>query len=86
MNKSNPRRSKSEAFDLLVKLMDLAPMWTSVHTRLPDSDGFYLVYQEEFPSSKQEIRRFSKQGKFLGQSRFISHWMPLPANPTKEGI
>lgn len=57
--------------------------WTSVKDSLPPSDGFYLVYEDEFLMSIPKIRRFSKLGKFQGCDRFISHWMPLPRPPKR---
>lgn len=61
-----------------------ASCWTSVKNRLPPCDGFYLVYRDEFSLSQPLIRRFSKQGRFQGSDRYISHWMPMPMPPQKE--
>ena len=66
--------------------------WVSVEERLPEYEGLYLIFNEE----GQDTLYFIKDGVFAnkftylteeyGDTRFkyITHWQPLPPNPTKQ--
>ena len=75
-----------------------AAKWVSVEERLPETEGYYLVWNKEqkkieirffyrlppnYPvESNPEIREYF--GNFTDYKR-ITHWMPLPEPPKMEG-
>ena len=64
--------------------------WISIEDRLPDKEGYYLV----FPHKYGIEAKFNLYGKFKGKftsddengyehERYISHWMEIPADPVE---
>lgn len=69
------------------RMEHLRPRWVSVKDRLPDSVGTYLLYRPEahfFPACDPNvtIRSYHGDGGFGGYHE-VTHWMPLPAAPTR---
>jgi hypothetical protein len=60
--------------------------WISVHQKLPDNDGWYLVYgrfTKDCPKRVMEAAFNKKLRKFhtMLKVKDVSHWQPLPAPP-----
>lgn len=64
------------------------PRWIPVTERLPEGDGNYLVVlcgnsHEAYYGSRSHI--WLDPGKeWVNWTRFVTHWMPLPAPPKEE--
>lgn len=65
------------------------PEWISVKERLPDKEGYYLVYWEwistdgTYYSDGIDIIYFRGKSRWAKTSREkdITYWMPLPERP-----
>ena len=74
--------------------------WVSVEERLPENDGWYLVYAPEYWGHSKiygldglaysnfkhnyKVHWGIERGTGRGYPGIVTHWMPLPAPPTKE--
>jgi len=62
--------------------------WISIEDRLPDEEGYYLVFPHKY-GIEAEFHLYGKfEGKFTSDDengyeyeRYISHWMDIPADP-----
>lgn len=64
--------------------------WISIEDRLPEKDGFYLVYAKSynafFPdvSIQEYVREIGfTYDRYLSEDS-ITHWMPLPKPPEED--
>lgn len=69
--------------------------WISVKDRMPEDDGYYMVYAKGYWGNNRligdlAISKFDKnyetpwgieRGKARGWKGIITHWMPLPEPP-----
>ena len=75
--------------------------WVSVDEKLPENDGWYLVYAPGYWGNSKiygldglaysnfkhnyKVHWGIERGAGRGWPGIVTHWMPLPAPPTKEG-
>jgi len=52
--------------------------WIKVEDRLPEKNGYYLVYQEAI---EDMFICMWGQNSWYYTNTFITHWMPLPDKP-----
>lgn len=72
------------------------PEWTSVKDKLPEDDGYVLVYAVGKYDTVLEIARYAQRESvngpkgwiypypFFPQEYTITHWMPLPEPPKED--
>ena len=74
--------------------------WVAVEERLPEKDGWYLVYAPEYWGHSKiygldglaysnfkhnyKVHWGIERGTGRGYPGIVTHWMPLPVAPTKE--
>lgn len=72
--------------------------WISVKDKLPEEDGYYMVYSKGYWGNNRligdlAISNFNKnyktpwgieRGRSRGWAGIITHWMPLPEPPKQE--
>ena len=74
--------------------------WVRVDERLPENDGWYLVYAPEYWGHSKiygldglaysnfkhnyKVHWGIERGTGRGYPGIVTHWMPLPVAPTKE--
>ena len=51
--------------------------WVDVNTRLPEREGYYLIYADY---GDFDFMKFS-EGEFTGVCCYPTHWMELPDIP-----
>ena len=102
------RQSKTASWLIDQVLHDIQAMptltqpndWISVEDRLPENDGWYLVYAPEYWGHSKiygldglaysnfkhnyKVHWGIERGTGRGYPGIVTHWMPLPVAPTKE--
>ena len=73
----------TEAFGMAISALREQPRWISVDERLPEKDGFYLVWG---PPAIYTETKWYDQGTLAQYfwKRDITHWMPMPEPPKEE--
>lgn len=70
--------------------------WIDVNERLPDKEGYYLVFiVDNFGETRSEVMYLCKYATSFNWAEHVSsywkyhntitHWMPLPEPPTERG-
>lgn len=67
--------------------VDAMPRMISVKERLPEDDGYYLVWA--FGNGVFAVAMYCGDGEWLADelvniTRFVTHWMPLPEPPGED--
>lgn len=66
-------------FDMAISALREQPRWISVEERLPEEDGFYLVYGPFIYRDTKWYDRKNFSQYFWKHD--VTHWMPLPEPP-----
>ena len=62
-----------------------AMKWIPVTERLPEEDGWYLVYRGEYGGiCIVHYKVLKTKGKWMCKWEEVTHWMPLPEPPKGE--
>ena len=69
-------------FDMAISALREQPRWISVEERLPEEDGFYLVYGPFIYRDTKWYDRKNFSQYFWKHD--VTHWMPLPEPPEVE--
>ena len=82
MDNDSPASKMSKALGMAISALREQPRWVSVEERLPEEDGFYLVYGPFIYRDTKWYDRRNFSQYFWKHD--VTHWMPLPEPPEVE--
>ena len=75
------REENADVLHYLKELQGQRSGWISVKDRLPETEGSYLAFCRYRDGGTRQTIKLWKGGVFTSETKQVTHWMPLPADP-----